>query len=62
MPPLPKRRTAKARQGERRSHLALIPQQLVVCPQCHELRPPHRACPSCGTYRGEQVIKNPTNP
>jgi len=57
VPPLPKRRTAKARQGDRRSHLALIPPHLVECPQCHEMRRPHQVCPSCGTYKGEQVLK-----
>ncbi|MDD4518556.1 MAG: 50S ribosomal protein L32, partial [Limnochordia bacterium] len=29
---------------------------LVECPQCHEPRLPHRACPNCGTYKGRQVI------
>jgi large subunit ribosomal protein L32 len=57
VPPLPKRRTSKARQGERRSHLALRPRQLVECPQCHQLRQPHHVCPNCGTYKGEQVLK-----
>jgi large subunit ribosomal protein L32 len=57
VPPLPKRRTSKARQGERRSHLHLTPIALVECPQCHELRPPHQVCPNCGTYRGEQMLK-----
>ena len=57
MPPLPKRKYAKARQGDRRSHLHLDPVALVECPKCHELTLPHRACPSCGTYKGEQVMK-----
>ncbi len=29
----------------------------VECPQCHTLRQPHRVCPSCGYYRGEEVVK-----
>ena len=53
---LPKRRTAKARQGERRSHLALTPPVLVNCPQCGSSRLPHRVCPTCGSYAGRQVI------
>ncbi len=61
MPPLPKRKYAKARQGDRRAHLHLEPQALIECPQCHELRLPHTVCPNCGTYKGEQVIeKKPT--
>lgn len=57
MPPLPKRKYPKARQGDRRAHLHLEPQALIECPQCHQPRLPHRACPSCGTYKGEEVIK-----
>jgi large subunit ribosomal protein L32 len=54
---LPKRKYAKARQGKRRSHFALKPPTLVECPQCHSLKPPHRACPTCGSYAGREVIK-----
>ncbi|MBI2304996.1 MAG: 50S ribosomal protein L32 [Chloroflexi bacterium] len=57
MPPLPKRKTAKARQGERRSHLHLTLLQLVPCPQCRALRLPHHVCPSCGSYAGREVVK-----
>lgn len=62
MAPLPKRKTARARQGERRSHLHLTAPNLTECPECHEKHLPHRVCPNCGTYRGRQVlkVKNPT--
>lgn len=53
----PKKRISRARQGERRSHLALGRPQLVRCPQCRNLRPAHSACPNCGTYRGRQVVR-----
>ncbi|HKW77655.1 MAG TPA: 50S ribosomal protein L32 [Candidatus Limnocylindria bacterium] len=53
----PKKRIPHAAQGERRSHLALVAQSLVPCPQCRSPKPPHQACPHCGTYRGRQVIK-----
>ncbi len=56
MAPLPKRRTAKARQGKRRSHLRLQGLALIDCPQCHQPRPGHRACPHCGYYKGREVI------
>ena len=62
MPPLPKRKYAKARQGERRAHLALTPPQYTECSQCHKPRLPHRACPSCGYYKDEQVIKTEKSP
>ncbi|MCL4459471.1 MAG: 50S ribosomal protein L32 [Chloroflexi bacterium] len=57
MPPVPKRKTAKARQGERRSHLHLKPVTLVQCSQCHKPRLPHHVCPSCGYYDGVDVLK-----
>ena len=53
---LPKRKTSKGRRDRRRSHLALKPAKLVSCPQCHEPRLPHHVCPSCGTYKGVEVI------
>jgi len=53
---LPKRKTAKARQGERRSHLSLTPPALVNCPQCGSPRLPHHVCPTCGSYAGREVI------
>jgi len=57
MGPLPKQKLSKGRRDRRRSHLALKGVNLVQCPQCHELRRPHQVCPSCGSYRGVQVIE-----
>ena len=54
---LPKRKTAQARQGKRRSHLAAKMPALAACPQCHEMMRPHRACANCGTYQGRQVME-----
>jgi len=53
---LPKRKLGKGRKGRRRSHLALRAANMVSCPKCHELRLPHQVCPSCGTYKGSEVI------
>jgi large subunit ribosomal protein L32 len=30
--------------------------QLSTCPQCGEAAVPHRACPSCGHYKGRKVV------
>ena len=54
---LPKRKYAKARQGKRRSHLAINVPTLVDCPQCHNPKQAHRVCPTCGSYAGREVIK-----
>ena len=29
----------------------------VECPNCHEMKLPHRICPECGYYDGKEVIK-----
>ncbi|MFQ5382076.1 MAG: 50S ribosomal protein L32 [Dehalococcoidia bacterium] len=56
MPPLPKRKYPKSRQGKRRSHLAMRMPHIVECPNCQSPRLAHRACPICGTYRGREVM------
>jgi large subunit ribosomal protein L32 len=28
-----------------------------VCPQCGEVKLPHRVCPNCGYYRDREVIE-----
>jgi large subunit ribosomal protein L32 len=53
---LPKRKISKGRRDRRRSHQALKRANLVACPQCHELRLPHHVCPSCGSYKGVEVV------
>ncbi|HZP26794.1 MAG TPA: 50S ribosomal protein L32 [Dehalococcoidia bacterium] len=56
MPPLPKKKTSKARLRRRRQHLSAQVPVLVPCPQCRSPRLPHHACPVCGTYEGRQVL------
>jgi large subunit ribosomal protein L32 len=53
----PKRRTSKSKKNMRRSHHALSPPTLSECPQCHEVKMPHLVCPSCGYYKGKEVIE-----
>jgi large subunit ribosomal protein L32 len=57
MPPLPKRKTSKARHGERRSHLKATVPAMQPCPKCHTLKLSHTVCPTCGTYAGEEIIQ-----
>jgi large subunit ribosomal protein L32 len=57
MPPLPKRKTSKARHGERRSHLSAASPAMQACSKCHTLKLSHTVCPACGTYAGEEIIK-----
>lgn len=57
MPPLPKKKYPKARQGKRRQHIRVAEKQLTRCPQCHSARLPHHACPVCGYYHGREAIE-----
>ena len=52
---LPKRKTSKARKGNRHSHTHVIGTTVGICPQCRAPKAAHRACPSCGYYRGRQT-------
>ncbi len=56
MPPLPKRKYPKSRQGKRRSHIHMNPDQTVLCTQCRSPRLPHHACPTCGYYKGREAV------
>ena len=48
MAPLPKRKHSTRRSGKRlKSRLKKLP-NLVVCPNCHKLKLPHRLCKYCG--------------
>jgi len=53
---LPKQRISRHRQGNRRRHIYLTAPALVSCRNCGETKRPHHVCPSCGYYRGRQVI------
>lgn len=52
---LPKKRTSHSKKNMRRSHHKVETPSVVYC-QCGEPVLPHRACDSCGTYRGRQVL------
>ncbi|MFO7768582.1 MAG: 50S ribosomal protein L32 [bacterium] len=53
---VPKRKSSVSRKNKRRSHHALKPANLSTCDHCGQPKLSHRACPSCGYYRGRQVI------
>ena len=56
MAPLPKKKTSTARKKTRRHHLRTTLPHLVSCPQCRSPKLSHRACPTCGTYRGRDIL------
>jgi large subunit ribosomal protein L32 len=47
---VPADKTTKSKRNMRRSHLALSKPGMSNCPQCQELKMPHRVCPACGHY------------
>ena len=54
---VPKKRTSSMRRDRRRSaNFKLKGVNVTKCPKCQEPVLSHRVCPSCGTYKGAQVI------
>ncbi|HCE05194.1 MAG: 50S ribosomal protein L32 [Pedosphaera sp.] len=54
---VPKRRTSRSRRRKRiASNSALTLPKTQACEQCGEPTLPHRVCPSCGFYKGRQIV------
>ena len=53
---LPKKKLTRARGGKRFTSYRLKPIHPSRCPQCRSAKLPHVACPSCGFYKGRQVV------
>ena len=53
----PKHRHSKSRRDKRRTEKQkLMAPNLTACPQCQEVKQPHHACLSCGTYNGREIL------
>ncbi len=53
--PLPSFRNSRSKVRRRRAHHALKPIGSVACANCGTPTLPHRACKSCGFYKGRNV-------
>ena len=53
---VPKSRWSKARSRRARANRKLTAPNLVPCPQCRQLKMPHRVCKACGSYKGREII------
>ncbi len=53
----PTHKLCHGRARRRRSHLALRPTQLAVCPNCGSPKQPHAACTNCGYVRPGLALK-----
>ncbi len=49
---LPKRKKSTSKSKKGRIHYKIKSPGASECPNCSEIKPPHRACPSCGFYKG----------
>ncbi len=52
---LPKKKTSRSKRNMRRAHDHVPVPNVVLC-ECGEPTLPHKACPSCGNYKGRQVL------
>lgn len=50
---VPFRRTSKTKKRMRRTHLKKEVSAMTKCPKCGANLKPHRACATCGNYKGE---------
>lgn len=55
--PVPKRKTGRSVSRSRKAHDSLENPAQSVCPQCHQPKQPHHVCPSCGYYKGKEVVE-----
>lgn len=56
---VPKKRMSSMRRNRRRAanNNLRTAVQVILCPKCKEPVLPHRACASCGYYKGREVLK-----
>ncbi len=54
---VPKHKVSKQRRNKRfANNYKVAAPTLVECPQCHELKAPHKVCAKCGYYDGKLVV------
>ncbi|MCL2498454.1 MAG: 50S ribosomal protein L32 [Symbiobacteriaceae bacterium] len=57
MSAVPKTKVSRARRDSRRANsFKLKLPGLGECPRCHVMKRSHSVCPSCGYYKGREVI------
>ncbi len=54
---VPKQKSSRARRDRRRGAHKLALPTLSLCPQCGEVKRPHRVCGHCGFYKDKKVIE-----
>jgi large subunit ribosomal protein L32 len=49
------------RDQRRAQHDKVTAPNLIACPNCGDVAVPHRVCPSCGHYKGREVVAKASN-
>ncbi len=53
---VPQKKKSRSKRDMGRAHHALKTTALIDCPNCGETMRLHRVCPSCGFYKGKEVL------
>lgn len=53
---VPKRKMSRSNTRARRSQWKSSAPTTVACDRCRQVKLPHTACPTCGTYNKRQVL------
>jgi len=53
----PTHRHTRTRRDKRRANWKGESPNLMACPECSEMKLPHRVCPSCGSYNKKKVLE-----
>ncbi len=53
---VPKKKMSRSRTRRRKAQWKVSAPKLAACQQCGAKHLPHRACATCGTYKGREVI------
>lgn len=53
---VPKRKMSRSNTRSRRAQWKTTATTLAPCQRCNEQKPPHIACPNCGTYNSRDVL------
>ena len=59
---VPRNRLSVSRRNQRRAHDAKSPKTILECKNCGKSVRPHRACMSCGYYKGRSLVPEAAAP
>ncbi len=54
---VPKKKMSRMRTRRRKAQWKVAKPNLSTCPRCKSPKLGHRACPTCGTYNGREVVE-----